>query len=110
MLSRLRLLLSVDSGHVGDMNVHEVHAPGLVAQLSQGLDEGHALDIADCATELDDANVRLLVGPIDGNLRDALDPIPDRVRNVRNTGKVSKSETQELTHDHLSAGKQDHLA
>lgn len=68
MLSGLGLLLSVNGGHVGNMNVHKVHAPGLVSQLGQRLDERHALNIADCATELDDTNVRFLIGPIDGDL------------------------------------------
>jgi hypothetical protein len=106
MLSRLGLLLSVNGGHVGNVNVHKVHAPGLVSQLSQRLDERHALDIADCATELDDTHVRFLIRPIDGDLRDALDPVSDRVRNVRDTEKVSKAGTQELGLNHLDAGKQ----
>lgn len=105
MLGRLRLLLSMDGGHIGDMNVHKVHAPGLMAELSQGLDERHALDITDCTTQLDDTNVGFLAGSVDGDFRNSLDPVPDSVRYVRDTGKVRKTRTRRLRSGHLGTGE-----
>lgn len=82
MLGGFRLLLSVDGGHVRHMDGHEVCATSLVAQLGQSLDEGHALDITDSASKLDDADIRLLGGAVDRDYSDALDPVLDGICDV----------------------------
>jgi len=60
LLRRLRLLLAVNNGHIRDVNLHEVVPARPPPQLAHGLDEGHALDVSDRATQLDDAHVWLL--------------------------------------------------
>lgn len=47
MLRRLGLLLSVDDGNVGNMDVDKVALAGSLTELGQGLNKGHALDITD---------------------------------------------------------------
>jgi hypothetical protein len=91
VLGWLRLLLSVDRGHVRDMDGHEVGATSLVAQLCQGLDEWHALDVTNSASELDDADIRFFVRSIHRNQRDTLDPVLDGIGNVGNTADVSRA-------------------
>lgn len=91
MLGGLRLLLSVNGGNIGDVDVHEVSRSGFVAQLSQCLHKRHALDIADCASELDDTHVWLFARPIHWNLGDALNPVFDRVCDVGYATKVSET-------------------
>lgn len=95
MLGGLRLLLSVNGGDVGDMDVHEVPGSGFVAKLSQCLNKGHALDVADSASQLDDTHVRFLARPIHGDLGNALDPVFDGVCDVRYAAKVSKTATRD---------------
>ena len=82
MLGGLRLLLSVDDGHVRDVDLHEVVAAGAAPQLSQGLDKGHALHVADGAAKLDDAHVRLLARVVDGYAGNLLHPFLDGVGDV----------------------------
>lgn len=90
MLCRLRLLLSMDGGHVGDMDGHEVGASLLVTQLCECLDKGHALDITDGASELDNAHIRFFVGSIHWHPGNSLNPILDGVCNVWNAVVVSR--------------------
>jgi len=49
-LSRLRLLLAVYYGDVGDMDLDKVVLAGLSLQLAESVDEGGALNVADSAT------------------------------------------------------------
>ena len=51
--------------------------------LPQSLNEGHGLDVADGAAQLDDADVGGAVAAVDGDMRDALDPVLDGVCDVR---------------------------
>lgn len=71
------------------MNGHEVGASGFVTQLRECLDEGHALDVTDRTSEFNYADVRLLVGAVDGNTGDALYPILDGIGDMRHTMSVS---------------------
>ena len=93
MLGGFRLLLSVDGGNIGDVDVHEVPRPGFVAQLSQCLNERHALDIANGASELDDTHVRFRARSIHRDLGDALDPVLDGVCDMGHAIKVSETAT-----------------
>ena len=85
-LRGFRLLLAAgargDHGHVGHVDLNEVALAGLPLQLAQGVDERGTLDISDGSTQLDDADVRLGAGLVDGDLRDALDPFLDGVGDV----------------------------
>ncbi len=50
----------------------------------ESLYEGHALDVSDGSSELDDADFRLRPVGADRDLWDALHPLLDGVGNVRN--------------------------
>lgn len=90
MLCGLGLLLSMDGGNVGDVDGHEVGASLLVTQLGECLDKGHALDITDGTSKLNDTHIRLLVGSINRDSRNSLDPVLDSVRDVWNAVAVSQ--------------------
>lgn len=47
VLRRLGLLLSVNDGNVGNVNVDKVALASSLTELGQCLNEGHALDITD---------------------------------------------------------------
>jgi len=47
VLRRLGLLLSVDDGNVGNVNVDKVALASSLTELGQRLNEGHALNITD---------------------------------------------------------------
>ena len=83
-LCGLGLLLVVNDRDVRDVDLHKVVLAGSDAQLSEGLDEGHRLDIANGTSKLDNANIRLLTSIVDWDLSDSLDPILDRLDNVWN--------------------------
>ena len=82
-LCRLRLLLAVDRGNVGDVDLHEVLRCAVVPEFAKCLDKGHALNVTNSATELDNTDVRLLVGVVDRDLGDLADPLFDRSSDVR---------------------------
>ena len=82
-LCRLGLLLTVHGRHVRDVNLHEILRRTTVPQLAKGLDESHALDVTNSAAELDNTDVRLLVGVIDGNLGDLANPLLNCAGDVR---------------------------
>lgn len=64
------------------MNLQEVWALGFSSQLSHCLNEGHALNVTNCTTQLDYAHVRLFIGVIDWDLSDPLDPFYNSVCDV----------------------------
>lgn len=73
------------------MDGHEVSATCLVAQLCQGLNEGHALNVTDSASELDDADIGLFVGSVHRDECDTPDPVLNGIGNVGNTTDVSRN-------------------
>lgn len=83
LLGGLCLLLSVDDGDIGDVDLQEVVLAGLPSQLCHGFNEGHALDVANRSTQLDYANIRLFTRIIDRYPRHPLDPRLDGIRDVR---------------------------
>lgn len=84
LLRRLRLLLSVYNWDIGDVNLHEVVLARTSPQLAHSLDEGHALDITHRASQLNDADIRLLARVIDGYACHLLNPVLDRIGDVGN--------------------------
>ena len=78
VLGRLGLLLAgrTDERHERDVEVADVVAPGLLAELPDRLEEGKDLDVADGAADLGDDDVDV-VG------RQAVDPALDLVGDVR---------------------------
>lgn len=66
------------------MNLEEIALAGSPLQLSHGLDEGRTLDIADCASQLNDTHIRRLLRVIDRNPGDPFNPVLDCIRQVRN--------------------------
>lgn len=104
-LGRLGLELAVDRRHERDVEERKVVLADAELELAHGLDERRRLDVADGAaklqegedvsflpgaatgwrewTHLDDADVGLLVRLVDRDARDALDPVLDGVRDVR---------------------------
>lgn len=83
LLSRLRLLLPINDRHVRDMDLQKVVPARTASELCHSLNERHALDITNGTTQLNYANIRLFVGIIDGYPGDPLDPILNRIRDVR---------------------------
>ena len=82
VLRRLRLLLArrADERHQGDVDVADVLAADVLAELPDGLEEGQDLDVTDGATDLGDHDVDVVGGqaadaPLDlvGDVRDDLD-------------------------------------
>jgi hypothetical protein len=65
------------------MNLEEVVLAGPPLQLSHGLNERCALDIADCASQLNDTHIRRLLRVIDWHSCNAFDPILDGIRQMR---------------------------
>jgi hypothetical protein len=84
LLCRLRLLLTLDDRNEGDVNLEEIALSSSPLQLSHRLDERRALDIADCASQLNDTHIRHLLGVIDRNPGNPLNPVLDCIRQVRN--------------------------
>ena len=77
VLRRLGLLLPRGSevGHEGQVHVADVVAPDVLAELPDGLQEGHDLDVADGAADLDDDDVDVLAP-------EPADPLFDLVGDV----------------------------
>ena len=82
MLCGLRLLLTMNDGHVRDMDLHEVIPARSSSELSHGLDKRHALHITNGATKLNYAHIWLLARVIYRYTRNLLDPFLDRVCDV----------------------------
>mmetsp|Transcript_49930 Transcript_49930/g.99399 ORF Transcript_49930/g.99399 Transcript_49930/m.99399 type:complete len:615 (-) Transcript_49930:262-2106(-) len=85
VLRRLSLLLTnrAEDGHQGDMEEEDVVAANAELELAESLDEGHGLDVADCAAKLNDAHVGLARQSVSGHLGDPFDPLHDGVGHVR---------------------------
>lgn len=66
------------------MDLEEVVPARSASQLGQCLHKGHAFDIANRASELDDADVRLLVRVVNRYPCDTYDPVLDRICDVGN--------------------------
>jgi len=82
-LRRLGLLLAVDHGHIGHMNLDEVSLARASLELTDSVNEGRALDISHCTTQLDDTHIGLGPGLVNRDLGNALDPFLDGVGDVR---------------------------
>ena len=82
MLRRLCLELAGrrNPGHQGEVNEHHLLGPQLVAELTDRLQEGQALDVAHRAADLDQREVERLAVIADGVLCDRLF---DRIGDVR---------------------------
>ena len=72
---RLQLAGAGDPGHQGEVDAHRLSGAELVAQLADGFEERQALDVADGAADLDEAEIEV-VGL-------AQDRFLDRVGDVR---------------------------
>lgn len=81
-LGWLGLLLALDDWHEGDVDLKEVILSCSAAKLAHSLDKWCGLNIANGSSELDNADVWGLMGVVDWDLSDALDPVLDRVRQV----------------------------
>lgn len=66
------------------MDLEEVLLAGAAAELAHSFNERRRLDISDSSAQLDDTDVGGLVGLVDGDLGNALDPVLDGVRKMRN--------------------------
>jgi hypothetical protein len=82
LLCRLRLLLSMNDWHVANVDLHEVVLAGSSPQLAHGLNERHALNIANCASQLNDADIRLLTRIVNWYPCHLLYPFLDRICDV----------------------------
>lgn len=65
------------------MNLQEIILSSSSPQLCHGFYKGHALDIAHSTTKLNDADIWLLIRIIDGYSSDLLDPVHNRIRDMR---------------------------
>jgi hypothetical protein len=68
--------------HIRDVNLHKVVLARTSPQLTHSLNERHALDISYCASQFDDADIRLLARVVDRYPRHLLDPVLDGIGNV----------------------------
>jgi len=86
VLSRLRLLLpdGAEDGHQGNEHEHEVLVPNPELKLAESLEENHGLNVTNSPANLNEADIGLLVRPVNRNLRHPLDPVLNLVGNVRN--------------------------
>jgi hypothetical protein len=84
LLCRLRLLLSLNNRNERDMNLEEIAFPSSPLQLSHSLDERRALDVTDCASQLNDTHIRRLLRVIDGDSGNPFNPVLDCIRQVWN--------------------------
>lgn len=66
------------------MNLHKVVPASPYAQLCHGFHKRHALDIADCSSKLNDADVWLFPSIVHRDLCDTLYPVLDSLDDVRN--------------------------
>ena len=64
------------------MNLHKVSLPSTSLQLTHGLNEGSALDIANCTAQFNDTNVGALICVINRYSRNSLYPVLDCVRKM----------------------------
>jgi hypothetical protein len=69
--------------HVADVDLHEVVLARPSPQLAHSLDEGHTLDVANCASQLDYAHIGLLARVIDRYPCNLLYPFLNSVGDVR---------------------------
>lgn len=83
LLRRLCLLLPLDHWDQGYVNLHKISFPSPSFQLTHGLDERSALNVANRPTQFDNANIWALICVIDGNPCNPLDPVLDCIRQVR---------------------------
>jgi hypothetical protein len=73
----------MDDRYVANVDLHEVVLARSSPQLTHSLNEGHALDVANCASQLNDTHVRLLARVIDRYLCHLLYPILNGIGDVR---------------------------
>jgi hypothetical protein len=66
------------------MNLEEIAFSGSPLQLSHSLNERRALDVTDCASQLNDTHIRRLLRAIDGNSGNPFNPVLDCIRQVWN--------------------------
>mmetsp|Transcript_4320 Transcript_4320/g.13342 ORF Transcript_4320/g.13342 Transcript_4320/m.13342 type:complete len:644 (-) Transcript_4320:155-2086(-) len=85
VLRRLGLLLAdgADDGHERHVEEGDVLPAHLPLKLPHSLDEGHRFNVAHRAAQLDDAHVGRAALAVLRRVRDALDPLLDRVGDVR---------------------------
>lgn len=82
LLRRLRLLLAMNDRDVGDVDLQKIIPSSPAPQTRHGLDERHALDVSNGASQLNDAHIGLLACIVDRYAGDALDPFLDGVGDV----------------------------
>lgn len=82
LLCRLCLLFATNNGNQGNVNLEEVLLSGAAAELAHSFNKRRRLDISNSASQLDDTDVGSLVGLVDGNLGNALNPVLDGVRKM----------------------------
>lgn len=101
-LSGLGLLLVVDDGHVRHVNLSKVALASPTLELADGVNERRTLNISNSTTQLDDADIRLAAGLVDGDLGNALDPVLDGVGDVGDDlNGLAKIAADTLALDHL---------
>jgi hypothetical protein len=83
VLGRLGLLLAVDDRDVGHSNAEEIVAAESVPELHQRLYEWGRLNVANCATQLNDADTRLFLRVIHWEPGHPFDPGLNLVRQMR---------------------------
>lgn len=91
------------------MDLTEVVPTSTSSELAHGLDEWCTFNIADGATKLNYADIRLFICVIHGNSCDSLDPILNGIGDVRNhLDSLAQVITPPFTFDdmlvHLSGG------
>lgn len=84
------------------MNLHKISLPSTSLQLTHSFNERGTLDIADCTTQFDDANIGALICIINRNSRNSLHPVLDCVCKMgHNLDGLPKIVATTLTFDYV---------
>lgn len=83
LLCGLGLLLSLNDRNKRNMDLQEIVLSCPSLQLSHSLDKRRTLDISDSSSQLNNAHIRRLIGIIDGDACYTLDPILNRIGQMR---------------------------
>jgi hypothetical protein len=72
----------VNNWNQRNVNLQKVVLSGSASELSQSLDEWRRLDITHSSSQLDNADISLFIGIVNGYTSDSLNPVLDLVRKM----------------------------
>jgi hypothetical protein len=101
-LSGLGLLLVMNDGNIRHVDLSKVALASPALELADGVNEGRTLNVSNGTTQLNNTDIRLPAGLVNGDLGNALDPVLDGIGNVgHDLNGLAKVATNTLALDHL---------